>query len=133
ASLSDAEAAALPVTTFTAWEMLFDHFGLEQQQPGNVHPTDQVILVTGAAGGVGSILIQLAKKLTGATVVASASRPESREEAESLEKSAHGRACSVFLGRNSYLAVGHLIRRLGWDQNQKRKKPLIQGTSGFSK
>lgn len=84
ASLSDAEAAALPLTTITAWEMLFDHLGLEQQQPGNVHPTDQVILVTGAAGGVGSILIQLAKKLTGATVVASASRPESREWVESL-------------------------------------------------
>lgn len=84
ASLSDAEAAALPLTTITAWEMLFDHLGLKQENPGNVTPTDDVILVTGAAGGVGSILIQLAKKLTGATVVATASRPESRQWVESL-------------------------------------------------
>lgn len=84
ATISDAEAAALPLTTITAWEMLFDHLGLEQQQPGSVTPTDEVILVTGAAGGVGSILIQLAKKLTGATVVATASRPESRQWVESL-------------------------------------------------
>lgn len=84
ASLSDAEAAALPLTTITAWEILFDHLGLERQQPGQVTRTDDVILVTGAAGGVGSILIQLAKTLTGATVVATASRPESRQWVESL-------------------------------------------------
>lgn len=84
ASLSDAEAAALPLTTITAWEMLFDHLGLEQQSAGEITPTNDVILVVGAAGGVGSILIQLAKKLTGATVVATASRPESRQWVESL-------------------------------------------------
>jgi len=84
ASLNDDEAAALPLTTITAWEMLFDHLGLERQSPGEISPTDDVILVVGAAGGVGSILIQLAKKLTGATVVATASRPESRQWVESL-------------------------------------------------
>ncbi|WP_420388766.1 zinc-binding alcohol dehydrogenase family protein [Marinobacter sp.] len=84
ASLNDAEAAALPLTTITAWEMLFDHLGLERQSPGDISPTDDVILVVGAAGGVGSILIQLAKTLTGATVVATASRPESRQWVESL-------------------------------------------------
>jgi len=84
ASLNDAEAAALPLTTITAWEMLFDHLGLEQQPPEEISPTDDVILVVGAAGGVGSILIQLAKTLTGATVVATASRPESRQWVESL-------------------------------------------------
>ncbi|WP_421910789.1 zinc-binding alcohol dehydrogenase family protein [Marinobacter sp.] len=84
ASLNDAEAAALPLTTITAWEMLFDHLGLERQSPGDISPTDDVILVVGAAGGVGSILIQLAKKLTGATLVATASRPESRQWVESL-------------------------------------------------
>ncbi|MEP4393862.1 alcohol dehydrogenase catalytic domain-containing protein, partial [Marinobacter sp.] len=65
ASLNDAEAAALPLTTITAWEMLFDHLGLEQQLPEEISPTDDVILVVGAAGGVGSILVQLAKTLTG--------------------------------------------------------------------
>lgn len=84
ASLNDAEAAALPLTTITAWEMLFDHLGLEQQTAGEITPTNDVILVVGAAGGVGSILIQLAKKLTGATVVATASRPESRQWVEAL-------------------------------------------------
>ena len=84
ASLNDAEAAALPLTTITAWEMLFDHLGLEQQPPEEISPTDDVILVVGAAGGDGSILIQLAKTLTGATVVATASRPESRQWVESL-------------------------------------------------
>ena len=84
ASLNDAEAAALPLTTITAWEMLFDHLGLERQSPEEISPTDDVILVVGAAGGVGSILIQLAKTLTGATVVATASRPESRQWVESL-------------------------------------------------
>ena len=64
--------------------MLFDHLGLEQQPPEEISPTDDVILVVGAAGGVGSILIQLAKTLTGATVVATASRPESRQWVESL-------------------------------------------------
>ncbi|AHI27889.1 zinc-binding alcohol dehydrogenase family protein [Marinobacter similis] len=84
ASLNDAEAAALPLTTITAWEMLFDHLGLEQQTAGEITPTNDVILVVGAAGGVGSILIQLAKNLTGATVVATASRPESRQWVEAL-------------------------------------------------
>ncbi len=84
ASLNDSEAAALPLTTITAWEMLFDHLRLERQTAGEITPTNEVILVVGAAGGVGSILIQLAKKLTGATVVATASRPESRQWVESL-------------------------------------------------
>ncbi|MCL4144679.1 UNVERIFIED_CONTAM: hypothetical protein GTU68_009375, partial [Idotea baltica] len=71
ASIGFAEAAALPLTSITAWELLFDSFGLEEGE-GN----GDSLLVVGAAGGVGSILIQLAKKLTGLTVVATASRPE---------------------------------------------------------
>lgn len=83
-SLTNADAAALPLTTITAWEMLFDHLGLERQAAGSVTPSNEVVLVTGAAGGVGSILIQLIKQLTGATVIATASRPQSREWVESL-------------------------------------------------
>ncbi|WP_261815379.1 zinc-binding alcohol dehydrogenase family protein [Vibrio gallicus] len=67
-SLSNAEAAALPLTTLTAWEMLFDRL----QVSG-----DKRILIIGAAGGVGSIMVQLAKKLTKLHVIATASRPES--------------------------------------------------------
>lgn len=83
-SLSDAEAAALPLTTITAWELLFDHLQLEQQDAGTNTQSDDVILVVGAAGGVGSILIQLAKTLTGATVVATASRDASKQWVKSL-------------------------------------------------
>jgi zinc-binding alcohol dehydrogenase family protein len=77
-SLSDAEAAALPLTTITAWEMLFEHLAIQQQAPGSAEKTEEVILVVGAAGGVGSILLQLAKAITGATVVATASRESSQ-------------------------------------------------------
>jgi zinc-binding alcohol dehydrogenase family protein len=73
-SLSFAQAAALPLTSITAWELLFDRLGAEQGKTEN-----RSLLITGGAGGVGSILIQLARKLTGLTVVATASRPESIE------------------------------------------------------
>jgi zinc-binding alcohol dehydrogenase family protein len=77
ASLSFTDAAALPLTTITAWESLFDRFALTKESTGD-------LLVLGAAGGVGSIMIQLAKALTGVRVVATASRDESREWARSM-------------------------------------------------
>ncbi len=67
-----ADAAALPLTTITAWEMLFDRLALRRDIPSN----QGSILIIGGAGGVGSIATQLAKKLTGLTIIASASRPE---------------------------------------------------------
>ncbi|MEM9970660.1 MAG: zinc-binding alcohol dehydrogenase family protein, partial [Pseudomonadota bacterium] len=70
-SLGFAEAAGMPLTSITAWEMLFDSFGIREGEGA-----DEAILVIGGAGGVGSIMIQLAKKLTGLTVVATASRPD---------------------------------------------------------
>ncbi len=77
-SLSDAEAAALPLTAITAWEMLFEHLAIKQQSPDSTQKSDEMILVVGAAGGVGSILIQLAKAITGATIIATASRESSQ-------------------------------------------------------
>lgn len=74
-SLSNANAAALPLTTITAWELLFDHLQLEK----NTKQSGEILLVVGAAGGVGSILVQLAKTLTGATVIGTASRESSQE------------------------------------------------------
>lgn len=76
-SLTDAEAAALPLTTITAWELLFEHLAIKQQGADSKEKSDEVILVIGAAGGVGSILIQIAKAITGATVIATASRESS--------------------------------------------------------
>ena len=83
-SLSDAEAAALPLTTITAWELLFEHLAIKQQSPDSTEKSAEVILVTGAAGGVGSILIQLAKAITGATIIATASRDSSRDWVKKL-------------------------------------------------
>ncbi|KAA3621360.1 MAG: zinc-binding alcohol dehydrogenase family protein [Proteobacteria bacterium] len=83
-TLSDAEAAALPLTSITAWELLFEHLSLRQQAPDSEEKTDEVVLVVGAAGGVGSILLQLAKTLTGATVIATASRESSRAWVKTL-------------------------------------------------
>lgn len=77
-SLPDAQAAALPLTTITAWEMLFEHLAIQQQAPGATEKSDEVILVIGAAGGVGSILVQLAKAITGASVIGTASRENSQ-------------------------------------------------------
>lgn len=75
ASLSYAEAAALPLTTITAWEALFERLGLEPQI--TVRNQSSTILIIGGAGGVGSIAIQLAKKVAWLRVIATASRPES--------------------------------------------------------
>jgi zinc-binding alcohol dehydrogenase family protein len=82
ASLNDAQAAALPLTAITAWELLFDR--LRVPHGGGA---GQSILIVGGAGGVGSILIQLARQLTQLKVIASASRPETR--AWCLELGAH--------------------------------------------
>jgi zinc-binding alcohol dehydrogenase family protein len=74
-TLSFTQAAALPLTSITAWELLFDRLGV---MPGkSLDP--RTLLIIGGAGGVGSILIQLARRLTGLTVVATASRPESQK------------------------------------------------------
>lgn len=71
-TLNFAEAAALPLTSITAWELLFDRLKV----PEGTVPSGDSLLVIGAAGGVGSVLVQLARKLTGLTVIGTASRPE---------------------------------------------------------
>lgn len=78
-SLGFAEAAGMPLTTITAWEILFDSFALEEGEGAG-----ESLLVIGGAGGVGSILIQLAKKLTGLTVIATASRSDTRAWVEKM-------------------------------------------------
>ena len=73
ASLSFEEAAALPLTSVTAWEALFDRLGIAENA---TKTQDKSILIIGGAGGVGSIAIQLASKVAGLQVIATASRPE---------------------------------------------------------
>lgn len=74
ASITAAEAAAMPLTTITAWELLFDRLGFDL----NSDASGKTLLIVGAAGGVGSIITQLAKQVPGLTVVGTASRPDSQ-------------------------------------------------------
>ncbi len=79
-SLDWAQAAALPLTSITAWETLFDRLDVRKPVPGAAN----AILIIGGAGGVGSITIQLARQLTDLTVIATASRDETRRWVEEL-------------------------------------------------
>ena len=72
-TLDFAAAAALPLTSITAWEVLFDRFGIARDGGAG-----KSLLIIGGAGGVGSIAIQLARTLTRLTVIATASRPETK-------------------------------------------------------
>jgi zinc-binding alcohol dehydrogenase family protein len=84
-NLSYAEAAALPLTSLTAWEALFERLAVDPPDPEGAGAGDggggsgagRSLLILGGAGGVGSIAIQLAR-LSGLEVIASASRPESQ-------------------------------------------------------
>jgi len=76
--LDFAQAAALPLTAITAWELLFDRLGVKHLT-GEWTPGTDALLIIGAAGGVGSILTQLARKLTDLMVIGTASRPETRQ------------------------------------------------------
>lgn len=69
------EAAALPLTAITAWETLFDRLDVTGRAVPGAAPA---VLIIGGAGGVGSIAIQLARKLTDLTAIATASRPETK-------------------------------------------------------
>jgi len=75
ASLSFTEAAALPLTSITAWEALFERLQISVRGDD----VGKSILIIGGAGGVGSITIQLAKQLAKLNVIATASRPESQQ------------------------------------------------------
>ena len=78
-SLGAAEAAALPLTAITAWELLFDRLGVAEGGGAG-----QSLLVVGAAGGVGSVLVQLARQLTQLTVIGTASRSDTAHWVKSL-------------------------------------------------
>ena len=103
-SLSFAQAAALPLTAITAWEVLFDRLEIAAGASGS-------LLIVGAAGGVGSIMTQLARQLTGLTVIGTASRPETQAWVRAL--GAHQvidppRPLSEELARIGVPAVSHV-------------------------
>jgi zinc-binding alcohol dehydrogenase family protein len=78
-SIDNAHAAALPLTSITAWELLFDRLGVPQGGGEG-----DSLLIIGAGGGVGSILVQLARQLTKLTVIGTASRDQTRDWVKSL-------------------------------------------------
>ncbi len=112
ASLSFAEAAAMPLTTVTAWELLFERLQVARtRQHAQAGRSGQSLLVIGAGGGVGSMLIQLARQLTDLTVIATASRPETAQWVRDLgahEVIDHRLPLSGELARIDHPQVSHV-------------------------
>ena len=115
-TLSFTEAAALPLTTITAWEMLFDRFAIRIGKPAEAG----AILIIGGAGGVGSIAIQLARRLTGLTVIATASRPETRDWCLALGAHHvidHGKPLTEGLGALGFKTVEYVFSLTATDRH----------------
>ena len=115
-SLDFAQAAALPLTTITAWELLFDRLRVLD----NALPSQQSLLVVGAAGGVGSILVQLARQLTGLTVIGTASRPQTQAWVRELGAHHvidHGKPLAEELRRIGIDEVSHIASLTHSDQH----------------
>lgn len=115
-SLPFAEAAALPLTAITAWELLFERLQISQGSADQ----GQSLLIVGAAGGVGSILTQLARKLTGLTVIATASRPQTQAWVRELGAHHvidHSQPLSAELKRIGIAQVTHVASLTQTDQH----------------
>lgn len=107
-SLDFAQAAALPLTAITAWEMLFDRLGIA---PGK-QPSGKTLLIIGASGGVGSIMTQLAARLTSLTLIGTASRPETRTWVKELGAHHvidHGQPIAGELKRIGFPTVDYIV------------------------
>lgn len=131
-TLDFAAAAALPLTTITAWEMLFDRLGVA---PGKA-PTDKAILIIGASGGVGSILTQLASRLTALTVIGTASRPETQAWVQDLGAHHvidHSQPLAEQLERIGHPEVDYVVSLTHTDQHFDQIVQLIapQGKFGL--
>ncbi|HEV7407331.1 MAG TPA: zinc-binding alcohol dehydrogenase family protein [Bradyrhizobium sp.] len=131
-TLSFTQAAALPLTSITAWELLFDRLGVN---PGkSVDP--RALLIVGGAGGVGSILIQLARRLTGLSVIATASRPESQKWCLDLGAHAvidHARPMKEQIEKLKFPPVALIASLTSTDQHYKALADIIapQGKFGL--
>ncbi len=115
ASLDDAAAAALPLTAITAWELLFDRLRIAEGAGEG-----QTLLVIGAAGGVGSILVQLARRLTRLTVIGTASRPETQDWVYAMGAHHvidHGQPLAEGLARLGIAQVEHVASLTHTDQH----------------
>ncbi|WP_331773425.1 zinc-binding alcohol dehydrogenase family protein (plasmid) [Embleya sp. NBC_00888] len=115
-TLSFTEAAALPLTSLTAWEGLFERLGLHEGAPEQTG----TLLVTAAAGGVGAMVTQLARALTGLTVIGTASRPETVAYARRMGAAHvvdHHRPLPEQVAEVAPGGVSHIFSTVGTDQN----------------
>jgi zinc-binding alcohol dehydrogenase family protein len=115
-SLGFAEAAALPLTAITAWELLFERLQISEGS----NDEGQSLLIVGAAGGVGSILTQLAKQLTGLKVIGTASRAQTRDWVSALGADLvidHSQPLSEELKRAGITSVTHVASLTQTDQH----------------
>ncbi|SDN41468.1 zinc-binding alcohol dehydrogenase family protein [Actinacidiphila guanduensis] len=116
AKLSFTEAAALPLTALTAWEGLFERLGLHT----GALDQEGALLVTAAAGGVGSFVAQLARALTGLTVIGTASRPETVEFARRMGAEHvvdHHKPLAPQLAEVAPRGLDHVFSTAGTDRN----------------
>ncbi|WP_434675826.1 zinc-binding alcohol dehydrogenase family protein [Pseudomonas sp. D3-10] len=115
-TLGFAEAAALPLTAITAWELLFDRLQIKEGQVDH----GQTLLIVGAAGGVGSILTQLASQLTGLKVIGTASRPQTVDWVRDLGADLvvdHSQPLSEVLKQAGQAQVTHVASLTQTDQH----------------
>lgn len=125
ASLSFAEAAALPLTAITAWELLFERLQIAEGSADQ----GQSLLIVGAAGGVGSILTQLARRLTGLTVIGTASRPQTQAWVRELGAHHvidHSKPLSQELARIGVGQVTHVASLTQTDQHYAQLIECLQ-------
>ncbi|ALN17948.1 zinc-binding alcohol dehydrogenase family protein [Ectopseudomonas mendocina] len=124
-SLSFAEAAALPLTAITAWELLFERLQIAEGSADQ----GQSLLIVGAAGGVGSILTQLARRLTGLTVIGTASRPQTQAWVRELGAHHvidHSKPLSQELARIGVGQVTHVASLTQTDQHYAQLIECLQ-------
>jgi zinc-binding alcohol dehydrogenase family protein len=130
-TLSFTQAAALPLTSITAWELLFDRLGV---QPGkSLDP--RTLLIVGGAGGVGSILIQLARRLSGLSVAATASRAESKTWCLDLGAHAvidHAKPMKAQIEQLGFPPVALIASLTNTDQHYKALAEIIAPQGKFA-
>ena len=122
-SLSFAHAAALPLTAITAWELLFERLQVAQGK----NESQESLLIVGAAGGVGSILTQLARQLTSLNVIGTASRPETERWVRDLgahEVLDHSKPLSEELKR---VGLGQVTHVASLTQTEQHLDQLVEG------
>ncbi|MBD9466860.1 zinc-binding alcohol dehydrogenase family protein [Pseudomonas sp. Pdm06] len=115
-TLGFADSAALPLTAITAWELLFERLHIQEGQDNQ----GQSLLIVGAAGGVGSILTQLASQLTGLKVIGTASRAQTQEWVRNLGADLvidHSRPLSEALKEAGQPQVTHVASLTQTDQH----------------